>query len=234
MILTQHFSTDFDLLTAGLRKGYRGEPYAFVRFGDGEYAIMRGQRHVAKSDGWIAPAGDGKPNHWRLLGGRLVSCLWESLPGFCMGITAHEHHPDCFDWLIANSMAAVDKTTYAEIFIFANYQRFLAIDLSDCILVGPNCGLFDIPRDAVMTGWDHRSTVDLLIKHAGAPILVAAGPMANIIIHDYWLRCPPERKRVILDVGSAISSLIHGRRTRSYHKTGHPQRSWTPRFWPAG
>lgn len=231
MELTQDFDADFTTITAGLAPGYSGEPYAFIRFADGETAIMRGWGHEARSDGWEWPAGKSH-GHWLATNAALYESLMADLDDLYLGITAHEHHPECHFWLMENSACSWDKMTFAELFIFANFGRFAALDLADCDIVGPH-GNIAVPTDAVMTGWDHRRIVDFLLNCQGNnPILVSAGPMANIIIHDYWTRCPDARKRVILDVGSALDGKL-GRRTRQYQHANHPQRTWKPRFWPA-
>ncbi len=230
--LTQDFDADFDLLTAGLAPGYSGEPYAFIRFGDGEVGIMRGTGHRAKSDGWEWPAGraDG---HWLDLNAKLYETLMADTDGLYFGITAHEHHPEQHIWLMDNLTCPWDRVAHAEAFIFANYERFQQIDPLKCATVCPN-GLHGIPGDAIATGWDFRPLIDLLIRQDDrSPILVSAGPLANVLIHDYWLQCPPSRRRVILDVGSALDEFMKGRRTRQYQHPDHPQRTWKPRFWPA-
>lgn len=231
MILTQDFDSDFDTITAGLLPNYSGEPYAFIRFADGETNIMRGRGHRAKSDGWEIRASDESLPHIRDVANELHNALWDDSHGIYLGITAHEHHPDCHNWLMEEMIRSWEQITFAELFIFANSERFTTLDLADCDIVGPH-GNISVPADAVMTGWDHRRLVDFLLNCQGNnPVLVSAGPMANIIISDYWRRCPDNRKRVILDVGSALDGK-QGRRTRQYHRPDHPQRTWKPRFWP--
>lgn len=222
-ICRQDFAADFDALTVGLRRGYDGPPYAFVRFGDGEAAIMRGDPHAAKSDGWEFRGGVN------LLAPVLLAAARCSLPGFYIGISAEEHHQDAHRYLRQTVVTTAERITFAELFIFANYDRWRSLDLRHCLTVGSG-GVFYVPPDAVVTDWDYRPTVDALIGEAGGPILVAAGPVANALIYDYWLRCPPDRRQVVLDVGSAIDERMKKRRTRRYHAPGSDKRRWRPLF----
>jgi hypothetical protein len=65
--------------------------------------------------------------------------------------------------------------------------------------------------------------IDLLVARllrVQRTMLISAGPASAIIIHRYWQRAEPERRQVIVDVGSAIDELTKGKRTRSYQVPG--------------
>jgi hypothetical protein len=59
--------------------------------------------------------------------------------------------------------------------------------------------------------------VELARRYERTLFLVAAGPMANVLIHAMFGANPTNR---YLDVGSALDELIHGRRTRPYMHHG--------------
>lgn len=227
--LRQDFDADFSALTAGLAPAYSGPPYALARFADGESAIIHSREHAAKSDGWHWPAGKRS-----LLTSTLRDSLACCLPGWHVGITAEEHHPDCHAELLARVRVPLAQVTLAEIFIFANHSRFLSLDLSHCHIVGPSskCGKFQIPTDAMATDWLWHDFTRFLIREATGPILVAAGPLANAIIYDYWRWTEPagerRKRRVILDVGSAVGHLMHRRRIRQWQKADSPLSHWRP------
>jgi hypothetical protein len=240
MILEQDFSRDFDLLTAGLHPGYSGPPYSLARFADGEAGIMRGRGHVAKSDGWEYPSGPC----WETCGGadalprKLVDSLACDLLGYHVGLTAEEHHPDDHNFLEdfcdEFSGPPASRRTFAEIFLFDNWPKFRELDLSHCFVVGPE-GDYSIPRDSVASyGWREIASgvVKHLVSHVRQPILIAAGPLANAIIHEYWQRaCGEKWCQVILDVGSAISHILHpGRRIRAFQRPSDPRANWRPRW----
>ena len=254
MIFAQKFVHDFRLIVAGLDPCYldSNPPFAFVRFGDGEAAIMRGRRHLAKSDGWEWPAGpDWQTCVKNSLPWRLVDSLICREPGWHVGISSFVHHPGDHQYLagLIDLFGGVrnEQVTFAEVFNFANYSRWLDVwnGLKDRGRVQLCCpsGLYPIPVNAMHcvagTGnADYRYVADWMIgdskKGDRSPILVAAGPLANVIIHDYWLRCPPEHRRVIIDVGSAISETIHGRKVRHFQNPRSAKFKWQPRFWPEG
>jgi hypothetical protein len=246
-VCRQDFDADFEAMTAGLKPGYDGPAYAFTRYGDGEAAIMRGRRHVAKSDGWVWPADPAVARDDENRGTdtydetKLPTQLWlamtEDVPGWYVGVTAEEHHPDDHDWMVDwvfddRGHMTEDRVTFAELFIFANHARFKALDLRHCRIVGPRQHVdpfLRVPRDAITSGWDWRPLVDYLIRGQASPIVVAAGPLAKVLIHDYWLRCPLDRRQVIIDAGSAISHLFGSRPIRTYQKGG-PQSQWRPKW----
>ena len=59
--------------------------------------------------------------------------------------------------------------------------------------------------------------VELARRYERTLFLVAAGPMANVLIHTMFGVNPTNR---YLDVGSALDELVHGRRTRPYMHLG--------------
>lgn len=231
MIFQQDFTADFATITAGLAPDYSGPPYAFSRFADGESAIIHGREHLAKSDGWHWPAGKKS-----LLTTTLRDSLACCLPGWNVGITAEAHHPAEHGELLKRIRVPLSQVTFAEIFIFGNHGKFLSLDFmqSNCTFAGPSnlCGKFKIPPDAMATDWLWHDFTRKLIEEATGPILLAAGPLANAIIYDYWRWTEPpgerHKRRVILDVGSAIAHLMHGRNIRRWQRDDHPQASWRP------
>src|SRR5205823_522857 len=54
---------------------------------------------------------------------------------------------------------------------------------------------------------------DLARRYERTLFLVAAGPMANVLIHTMFGVNPTNR---YLDVGSALDELVQGRKTRAY------------------
>jgi hypothetical protein len=84
---------------------------------------------------------------------------------------------------------------------------------------------FRIPADGVTQPWDLDGLVAKLLE-VDRPILLAAGPCANIIALRYWQRQKPDKRQTILDVGSALD-VLHGKYSRACHtlKADH-QCSW--------
>lgn len=219
MIFTQSFHDDFTTLISAISPAYSGA-LAFARYADGEAAILFGGKHVAKSDGWSWRTGFKSD-----LPERLMASLQCSTHGWHVGVTAEEHHKADHHKLLAEVRVDLSFVTFAEIFIFANYQRFRGMNLDHCLVIGKDVR---VPRTPDDPAW--VKTIDELVPfmvQCGRPMLVSAGPWACVLIHEYWKRCPQNMRRVVLDVGSAINS---GRQNRRYQHQGSPLQSWSPKW----
>ena len=196
-------------------------PVALARFGDGEYHVLRGEPYKAKSG-------------WRLEGPswlreRLQTSLTAALPRYWVGFM-----PPCC-WPIATAFYRPQvkaKRTFATVFSHGNYAAFQKFiggrgPLAGACLVGPGEKAdYKVPADGVVRAWDLDALVGRLLEER-RPILVAAGPCACVIVHEYWKRCPEDRRQTILDVGAAIDPLLHGGPTRDFHSVGSPLRVHT-------
>lgn len=237
--LTQDFFKDFDLITSALKESYSGQPIAFHRMGDGEYAILRNMTHVAKSDGWKWHGGEN---------GELRDLLFQSLiagseiDDYFVGISAVNHHPLAHAWYLEQLNECgvpMQKITFASLFIFANYDRFLPIidDLDRFVTVGGSerCD-YQTPKTPDDPAWpDVIESLPLEIYASvdfTDAILVSAGPWSSALIHRYWkiTEGDTERRQTIIDCGSTLDEKLRGRRTRQYHNSMQPQRQWVPRF----
>jgi hypothetical protein len=245
-LLSQDFDADLTAITVGLSRDYKGPPYAFSRWADGEWAVAFGKYHYAQSDGW-----QWKDGHRNLLSDCLLDSLAYCDPGWYVGITCEPHHPQIHADLLKYVNVPPEQLTFAEVFIFANYWRWAQIDIAGCLTVGPG-GDFNVPDNGVETGWLWHDLAEEMIEEAGGPILVAAGPLSNAIIYEYWRRSAhrPACRQVILDVGSALRLTkrsraapgpyrvvgdrlvrVRGRRssiTREYQRMERPAAKWRP------
>jgi hypothetical protein len=232
----QDFTTDFDAIAAALHLGYAGPPIALSRFGDGEYAILQNMVHNAKSDGW---EWGGQENHefQDLLRHSLIAGSW--LDDYYVGISAANHHPRAHAWYMGQLLGdnvPLSKITFASLFIFSNYDRFLPlIDSMDRFITvgGSDRCDYQTPRSPSDPAWKNSASeivcelqkIDLVDA-----ILVSAGPWASILIHRYWQMTESDRRNTIIDVGSAMDEKMRGRRSRQYHNPYSVHRSWVPRF----
>lgn len=242
--LTRDFRADYAALIAGILPGYYGPPYAFVRFADGEGAIMFGQQHAARSDLWAWSEGDSrKRRHRQLVDGLHAAISYVDPsptfnaarqrvpPGWHVGITAGEHHPEWHRRLLPLAKVPIERISFAEIFGFGNYNKFVHLDWCECFTVGGRIEKHDlqVPKRPNDPAWPKM--IGDVVKELGKvrkPILVAAGPWAKVLILKYWQETPPDDRQVILDVGSALR-LTH-RRTRAYHGRRSELRRWEPRW----
>lgn len=223
MQFKQEMAYDFRQLASALRFGYAGPPFAFTRYADGECAMLRGRPFDARRDNWeIAGKHPFAPE--------LLKALACDAEGWYVGITAREHHATAHDYLMRQVRVPMERVTLAEVFIFGNYWRFCDLDLSHATTVGPKNADFLVPWNAIDPPWDGISDlVDELIEEADSPILVSAGPVGKILIHEYWQRTHGLRATIV-DVGSAIDERLRGRRSRKYQIPTRWERSWLPQF----
>lgn len=227
--MTSPFAADFLRLMP--RDGE--PPKALARFHDGECKILQGLPYSAQS-GWTTHG-----NCW--LRGRLEQSLRADLDGYFVGIS-----PPC-DWpegthTMLPMTAGPERRTFATIFWHANYRR-IRDELEKGSLVGSAVvssqgGDYDVPDRGAVEPWDIDELVTRLLDEERT-ILVSAGPCACIIVHQYWLRCPPERRQTILDVGSAVDYLTKpGAPTRHYSEPNSSYQdhhcSWTENAVPWG
>ena len=202
---THDFVKDFEQIRL------TGDPYAFIRFGDGERAFA--MRRPLKSGAGEYDY-DGSPTQTSR---NVMQAIRSNLPGLYLGISCPCCDPKAYVWYKTHKTCPEWQLTYANLFVNANYQRFLKLDLSNTVLVSCKNGDFTVPEHATNPDWDYRPLLRELFK-VDRPILIAAGPMKCGLIRDYWLQAP--NKQIILDVGSSMDWRIHGRPTRQYQTPG--------------
>lgn len=219
MRMTQDFATDFDLITSGLRDGYDGEPYAFARFGDGEIGIIEGRRHRARQDGWEWDKSNAdETDCCRVSVSLELSLSWTS-ENFIIGLPCRCHQSEFVNEAKKRTEHIHDsRKTFATLFLNSNYERWREIDTSKFFIVschdGADLKVPSTPNDPAWRGVSHLA--GWLVASVNRPILVAAGPMACVLIQRYWMMSQdePSRRQVILDVGSGLDERLRGKRTR--------------------
>lgn len=194
---------DFDAVLAA------ETPFALVRFGDGEAAILAGHGHKAANNEWKTEDGA----HWLQQG--LQSSLQRDAPGFCIGVPPRCCLQDHVR-LVHQVRAPVDRRTLATLFLHGNLPRFGEL-LARChpVLVGVGREIA-VPANGVQYGADMDAIVSQMCA-ADRPMFVAAGPLANVLIDLYWQRQDESRRQIVLDVGSALDFHLGGVPTRRYH-----------------
>lgn len=202
---SQDFIADFEQFKLD------SEPFAFVRFGDGERAIATGKPVSVAPDGWSY---DG---HVTSFANDLNAALQYTAPDYYIGISDSCCDRQSHEWYLEQLKVPLEQVTFANIFVNWNYRRFLQLDLDNAAIVASVDCDFRIPEDIIASNFDLDHLVTELLP-VDRPIIVAAGPASAIIIHKYWQRAI--NKQTILDVGSAIDERTKGRKTRTYHHPG--------------
>ena len=204
-------------------------PFSFIRFGDGEDFIMRGQPIKTQNDNW----------KWEFKHQKFREGLIES-SSICTNPNSFISLP-CQNWIkISKSILSFSNCTsskymsYATLFINKNYQifknwiiRFLNFSNRwKIVLVANSIIKKDISwaykyfpiSEHIVENWENYS-IFLLPKLAEEAkqnnliFFVSAGPAANIII-SYLHKI--NNKNIYIDVGSSIEFITKGYSTRDY------------------
>lgn len=227
---TRDYKADFAAIERALQER---EPFCFVRFNDGEFALLAGKPYKAAS-GWRLRRGS---ESW--LRAPLLASLKARLPGYMIGISTDCCVPKAVTFYRREVMSPRSRVTFATLFFNCNYIRALKLfrDL-DAVVITSGDGDFKVPGDGVTRKWDIDQLVDKLLE-VKKPIFAAAGPASCVIGHRYWERALERqtvdrrfRPQPFVDVGATLDVVVHGQRTRLYHDAGSPMRGhvcgWTP------
>ena len=224
----QRWRDDFYAVLAGLMPGYQGSPCAFVRYGDGEAAIIAGRKYQTRADGWKYPGG------YSDISKHLCNSLCCSLPGYSLGLPSPTYEQEHLQELLPFVRVPYDRITWSKILIDTNYPKLLGKlpqFIGDCAVVGssPKADFF-VPANGVdpFIGDEPINAIVAELRREQRPILVSAGPLSNIIIHRYWSLQAGDTRQTIIDIGSAIDKYLKGRVVRVYSKLKHKSRDWAP------
>ena len=202
-MFTQDHKADFDAVLAAKK------PFAFVRFGDGETAIIDGVGHRS-ADHWSSEG-----DVW--LKTELYESLQTRLDSFCLGLP-----PACCGSRGLKLRAAVAlptrMQTFATLFMHVNLSRAheLRKRFDNALLIHHEYGDFKIPADGVTQPWDVAGVVEQMLAVRDRPILMAAGPCSNILALRYWKQQDKELRVPIIDLGSTLD-VMHGHINRWWH-----------------
>ena len=219
MEFSHAFSQDLSTIITALEGKH---PFALNRFADGERMIIEGTKiNIRKShDEW-----DSGPTCE--LRQPLMDALLYTEIGYHIGFSCPCCSASDREFYKHKVNLPESRLTYSNVFVNANYDRWSQWYVNKpCVLVSSSSYSPDhlrVPKNAVQ--WDGIDGIvnALLADQDTAPIFVAAGPAAKVIVHRYWMRS--RRDRSIVDVGSSLDPLIHRAQTRGYHMPGHPNRS---------
>lgn len=224
------FSHDFknDLATL-MHEAEHGEPFAFVRFCDGEHAIME-NRDISTADGW--KVGD----EW--MAEAMVQAFTADLPRYFRGIACPCCWPEGSAWYRHRArLHPQESLTYSNLFVNGNYDTALPwlrkLARNWCVVSNAWGSDIRVPADwsQIKNLEEYVSDTSYRMATDRRPKLVAAGPLGKVLIHGAWYR---HYRHTILDIGSALDpdlfadaradGTIEPRRSRGYHDPNHPNR----------
>ncbi len=225
------YKADYAAFEAAVRAR---EPFCFVRFNDGELAVLQGKPYKAAS-GWRLRR---KEESW--LREPLLQALRARLPGYHVGLSPACCLSKAVIFYRREVQVPDPQVTFSTLFFNYNYAQALKFFRQlDAALVSCKNGDFKVPSDGVNREWDIDALVEQLLE-VKKPILLAAGPSACVIGHRYWERVLERqtqdrrfRPQSIIDVGATLDTVVHGGRTRLYHDASNPLRGHLC-VWDAG
>lgn len=231
--ITQDFTEDFTYLAD--RVFYKKQPTAFVRYADGEMAIMLGKA-IKGIDNWYSPANK------TLLGKDLIQTLKNNDKDWFVGISCsccdESTKKILFDNLTLYANVPVSNITYSNLFVNGNYKKTFDLlnQINEKVVVIANKEGMDkkYPFDVIhffsveeqtVNNWEsiklelmeniHKN----LLHYKDTLFLVSAGPLSEIIIDYLWKHNKTNR---YIDIGSALDEFTKGRKTRPYMFANQP------------
>jgi len=221
------FSEELQIL---LRKLKSKENFAFSKFADGEYSIIRGMP-IDNNEFKYELSKEQSEARVKLI--ESFTYLEEdyyvgiSCP-CCAGIDALHMR----DLLYGDGRTDKD-TTFANIFVNSNYQTYVEQFIPEYekrkILLVANrhskisnlpfriAGGIGVGHTAYLNHQEHTSTMLDLTRHGGYLVLLACGPLGNIMAHKGWEN---NKKNTYLDIGSTLNPWLQSEGFKRHYYEG--------------
>ncbi len=222
-----YLNLEFDKFWQKIEKG---ENFVFLRYGDGERAIMTG-KSVKAQEGWLSPDYVGD------LGNDLLKTINLNDNKIIYGISCPCCDIVAYYWY--RSRLKSTNITFSNLLVNHNYKDFIYKfeDLKrDAIFIGnyraenkPIANLnilkyYSVSNDC-FSFWDNEAPkmLEQIKKDFGDKnnllYVVSAGPMSEPIIYDLYQNNP---NNCYIDFGSSIDKYIHEAQTRPYMDESTP------------
>jgi hypothetical protein len=210
-----------------MNKITKGENFAIIRPGDGEYAVMNDVTLTA-SDKWTFKSGSALRTDLHHAIKTVVD-----LNGF-LGISCRTCSNEIYEYYMKTHPTA--HFTYANIFVNANWNTWIAFMRNikrPITYIGPgalsertqNINIVrHIPVDELLVDtWDARRTevitkmVKEFTEHSNQLYMISAGPIAKILVS---IGMDVNDKNTYIDLGSCIDLYTKGSSNRQYYEGG--------------
>lgn len=213
---------------------------AISRCADGEAGVLKNIT-IGNKDGWRY-----KKDKNLVFRSDLRRSLCCTDANFIYGISSRNVDEKNFLFLRRFVKQDLEYLTFSDIWVNANYELFNEMFLSTIRKTGREVVFVTNPKAKLdrlkqeirivdfvpikgncITYWEKdrdflRGLFDLKASETdGRIFLIAAGPLTNILIYEMW---QVNRNNIYLDIGSTLDPLIFTRKSRNYHKDGHPDR----------
>lgn len=220
----------------------RGENFALMRGGDGEYAVMEGRHIQSTMDLWHSP------DHMTTLGEALKDSLRVEGENIYYGISCPCCDPKVYFYYMQH-IRNKKNVTFGNLWVNCNFRRFrddFANLSREAVVIGNHEGqgrtigklnvlkYYPVSDDCVSFWEEEGSTlISRIIDDFGDRnnllYVVSAGPMSGPLIAALYKNNP---ENTYIDVGSAVSNYIHGRPIRPYMlegDSGEKKMCWMPK-----
>lgn len=193
------------------RRAMFSEQVALARFGDGEEKMYLGAVYHC-SDGWVS-----KPNKNSLYRKKLGEAIHYSHPNYYIGIR-YPRNLRMFAWAVRNIATPPERMCDPCLFVnsrWAGARKWFNAVRKKCVVVGSGKGVnFKIPHNCIKPEYKYGALLKKLLK-VKKPILLAAGPLANILVMEYL---KAGGKQSIVDIGTVLDVEMFGHATRRYQR----------------
>jgi len=207
MKFTQDAGKDLDIFCKAFAAGK--EQIGLARFGDGEERIYMGGTYHC-SDGWVS-----RPSESSALRKRLGDSIRFSHPNYYVGFR-HPRNLKLYCWAVKNVKTPPSRMFDPCLFVNSRWskaRKFFSKVRKNCFLVGSGEGVnYRIPANCIEPEYNWKKLLDKLLT-VKKPILLAAGPLANVLVMEYLER---GGKQSIIDIGTVLDYEMFGKSTRRY------------------
>jgi hypothetical protein len=245
-----------------LTKVKQNEPFALVRFADGEGSIIDNNpewlHRVRASAEWRHLPNNKEHEKFRA---ELTAALACGLENYFIGVPspAGHHLPFhyMFDKLVAMTTVPEEQLTFSSVFKDYNWKAFKnkflpQLATKSCYLICNEFArvsadipirineVFTVPKvDAhLQADKTYKKVQDFLDKHEtrGGVFLFAAGPGTGVVVHKLWKE-ERNRQNFFIDIGSTIDPYLFAHSecqglSRLFIKRNG--NGYTPHEWPSG
>jgi hypothetical protein len=202
----QHSSGDLKTFMAAFKKG---EQIGFARFGDGEERMYLGGTYHC-SDGWVS-----RPDPKSKLRKGVAKAIRFKHPNYYVGLRTPKSLK-MWAWTVANVKTPPERICDPCLFVNARWgpaRKFFLQQRRKCFLVGSGKGVnYKIPHNCIQPEYNWTKLLKKLLT-VKKPILLAAGPLANVLVMEYLQK---GGKQSIIDIGTVLDFELFGKSTRGY------------------
>ena len=212
------------------------KPMAYVRYADGEIALMQGRKVDHSSQAFNVDRWDSMGDGITLLGKDIKETLYHTEPEWYYAISCNCCDPKGKEWLLKEIKQPSENVTYSNLWINDNYKRFIkqSGEIKEPVYLIINkkgvdgmypwdvSGFYPIEDNCVQY-WESKKSIiiadmtTIAKSFNGMLYMISAGPLSEVLIHHLWIANPTNR---YIDIGSATDEFVYLHKTRPFMMEG--------------